>query len=207
MKVRLIVYLLLILELGCSMPDKNATLTSLDSIYIDSVINRYEWIFKKAEDHQLFFTNGRSFNTHLFDLRYIGQVTKKDRPPYLIFSGRYCEDCDAQVSIYVQSPEEGEMVVELGANRHHYAGNEKDPGTDSVVYHSRVFYGEILKDTKGIIWYQKRLTVGRTWEPDIYLIDLSGEKRKQVILKDKGQLKETLALYKKGKCSEIKGLD
>ena len=207
MKVRLIVCLLLILQLGCSTPDSRSNLTVSDSAYVDSVINRYEWVFKKAEDGKLFFTNGRSFNTHLYDLRYIGQVAKKDKAPYLVFSGRDCDNCDAQISIYVQSPDEGEPVVELGANRHHYAGNEKDAGTDSIVYRSRVFYGEVLDDIKGVIWYQKRLTVGNTWEPDIYLIDVTGNERKQLILKDKGQIKQTLALHKKGKCTEIKGLD
>lgn len=199
------VFTLLLLQFGCNMPDTTANLSSRDTTSVDSILNRNEWVFDKAEDRSLYFTNGKSFDTHLYDLRYIGQVPVKDKAPYFIFSGRYCSDCDEVISIYVHSPSDGNLEVAMGKNGYSYPGEEKDSATDNVVYQARVFYGEVLDKTKGVIWYQKKITPTRTWQTDIYLVDLTNKNRKEGVLKDNGQLKQTLNLFRKEKCTEIKG--
>lgn len=202
-----IVYLLFLFVAGCNLPDSTTNVSSRDTISVDSIINLSEWVFDKAEDRSLFFTNGKSVNTHLYDLRYIGQVARKEMAPYLIFSGRYCNECDEPISIYVHSPSDGDLTVAMGKNGYSYPGEEKDSATDNLIYQARVFYGEVLDKTKGVIWYQKKITPTRTWQTDIFLIDLTNNTRKEGVVKDKGQLKQTLNLYRQEKCTEIKGMD
>jgi len=69
--------------------------------------NTSEWIFDKVRAHTLEFKNGKSYNTDLYDLKYIGQVANNNKAPFLIFSGRECLECDANISIYIHSPANG----------------------------------------------------------------------------------------------------
>ncbi len=202
-----VIFLLLLSGLACNLPDSTARISSRDTVSIDSIINRSEWVFEKAEDRSLYFTNGKAFNTHLYDLRYIGQVHRKEMAPNLIFSGRYCNNCDEPVSIYVHSPSDGDLVVAMGKNGYAYPGEEKDSATGNLVYQARVFYGQVLNKTEGVIWYQKKITPTRNWQTDIYLIDLTNNTRKEGVVKENGQLKQTLALYSADKCTEIKGME
>jgi hypothetical protein len=63
-----------------------------------------EWLFDKVDGSKLVFKDEQIFETNLFELAYIGQVSIDSKAPYLIFSGRDCNECDANISIYVHSP-------------------------------------------------------------------------------------------------------
>jgi hypothetical protein len=203
-------YFLFFLLFGCWSNEKPMT-TSInikngkDVKKTGNLAQSQEWVFEKVQGTKLLFKNGRAFDTHLFELAYIGQVSVLSKVPYLIFSGRDCSECDANISIYVHSPDDGELDVRRGQNRYLYSGMERDFETDSLLYHSRAFYGEVLNHTKGVIWYETRLLEDNSWGTDVFLLNVSTGTKKDTILTDTNQLKQTLQLLKEGKCKEIVG--
>ncbi|MDB5120301.1 MAG: hypothetical protein JWN56_1519 [Sphingobacteriales bacterium] len=64
------------------------------------------------------------------------------------------------------------MNAKNGITKYKYPGNETDP-SGTLVYKSRAFYGQILKDVKGIIWYQEQLKENHSWSKTIFLLNLT----------------------------------
>jgi hypothetical protein len=169
--------------------------------------NDNNWIFEKVIGSVLKFKNGKEYNTRLYQLKYIGQIANPNKAPFLIFSGRDCDECDANISIYVHSPSNGTLEVANGENRYDYPGTERDIEDKSLLYMARAFYGEILPGINGVIWYSDQLMQNNIWQKSLFIVNLNNGVKKEKILKDSGQLKESLVLLKQGLCKEIKGID
>ena len=166
-----------------------------------------KWNFDKVAGSVLKFKNGETFNTHLYELSYIGSIENAQKAPFLIFSGRDCDECDANISIYIHSPADGTLEIENGTNRYQTPGSERDFENDSLLYKARAFYGQVLPGIKGVIWYQDQLNKNNQWENSIFLVSLTNGSKKDTIIHDTEKLKLTLALLKQGNCKEIKEMD
>jgi hypothetical protein len=164
-----------------------------------------DWTFDKVEKSNIVFKNGQSFETKLFELEYIGQVSSNNKKPYLIFSGCDCQDCDANISIYIHSPLDGAIIVEHGQNRYQYPGTETDYETDSTLCISRAFYGQVLENINGVIWYENRLLENGKMGRIVFLSKIENEKLIDTLYIDNGNLDETLNLLNKRLCIEIQG--
>ncbi len=200
-------YILTILFLaGCGTNDKSKgnSNQSADSLATKTKDNS-NWVFEKVNNSKLFFKGGQTFETNLFDLEYIGQVSADNKAPYLIFSGRDCNECDANISIYIHSPSDGKLVVDHGQNRYQYPGTENDYETDSVLYISRAFYGQVLESFKGVIWYENRLLENGQMGRSVFLSYIDNGSLKDTTYEDNGKIGETINLLKKGLCNEIVG--
>lgn len=171
------------------------------------IIDSNEWIFQGTAGSILKFKNGKEYNTNLYELNYIGQIVNGHEAPFLVFSGRDCNECDANISIYVYSPSNRPLKVENGENRYQYPGTERDYESDSLLYKARAFYGQVLPGINGVIWYNEQLIENNTWQKSLFLVNLSNGIKKDTALKISGQLKNTLRLLDQGACKEIKGLD
>jgi hypothetical protein len=169
--------------------------------------NSNEWLFDKVEGKVLRFKNGKMFNTSLYSLKYIGQITNDNKAPFLIFSGRDCNECDANISIYIHSSSNGHLNVENGENRYGFPGTERDLENNKPVFKSRAFYGQVLPGIKGVIWYQNQLMENKSWQKSIFFVNLNGGVKKETTSKDVEKLKLTLQLLEQGSCKEIKGVD
>lgn len=134
-------------------------------------------------------------------------VPNGNKVPFSIFSGRDCNECDANISIYIHSPSNGYLKVENGENRYGLPGSERDYENNSLLYQARAFYGQVLPGIKEVIWYQKQLMENNTWQSSIFLVNLSNGLKKETIFKTTEKLKLTLDLLKQGLCKEIKGID
>jgi len=170
-------------------------------------LEKMNWNFKNISGSTINFGNGKSFNTHLYELKYIGQIPNGDQIPFFIFSGRDCNECDANISIYIHSPKDGKLTIENGQNRYQYPGKERDVEDNSLVYKGRTFYGQVLKNTIGVIWFEEQLMEDNSWRKSTYLIKISNGNKKEIVYKNSTQLAETLELLKQGLCKEIKGID
>ncbi len=166
-----------------------------------------DWQFEKVVGSKIKFKNGKIFDAHLYQLKYIGQVSNNIKPPFLIFSGRDCDECDANISIYIHSPGERNFIVGHGENTYPYPGTEKDVETNKLVYTSRVFYGEVLKGINGVIWYEHRILDNNKWGDFIFFVKIKNGKKNDVQLKNKKLLIETLEMLQNGFCKEIKGVN
>jgi hypothetical protein len=177
----------------------------LDSNLLVQGITSSNWTFDKIEGSKLVFKNGQKFETNLFELEFIGQVPADNKAPYFIFSGRDCNECDANISIYIHSPSDGQLNVGHGQNRYQYPGTETDYQSDKILYVSRAFYGKVLENINGIIWYENRLSENGKMGRTVYLSYIVNNLLKDTVYEDKGKLGETVNLSKKGFCKEIKG--
>lgn len=163
------------------------------------------WEFLKVNNDTLVFKGGNSFKTNLFDLEYIGQVKADQKAPYLIFSGRDCEECDANISLYIHSPSDGKLEVENGENRYQFPGIETDFETDSLLYTSKAFFGKILENKFGVIWYENNLLENGKMGKSTFITFIKNGILKDTIFADHKDLNETIRLFNEGLCKEIKG--
>jgi hypothetical protein len=205
--MRQLTYILTILFLSsCGTNDnsKSNIIQTSDSLTTNSKAN-IDWTFDKVQGSKIIFKDGQIFETNLFELEYIGQVSADNKAPFLIFSGRDCNECDANISIYIHSPSDGRLVVDHGQNRYQYPGKEKDYETDSVLYISRAFYGQVLEDINGVIWYENRLLENGKMGRFVFLSRIDNGSLKDTTYEDTGKLDHTIILKNKGLCKEIKG--
>jgi hypothetical protein len=184
-------------------PKSNKSQTT-DSLTTKTKIN-INWTFDKVQDSKLIFKGGQTFETNLFELEYLGQVSGDDKAPFLIFSGRDCNECDANISIYIHSPSDGKLVIDHGQNRYQYPGTEKDYETARVIYISRAFYGQVLDNINGVIWYENRLLENGKMGRFVFLSRIDNGSLKDTTYDDNGKLDQTIRLKNKGLCNEIVG--
>jgi len=193
---------------GCSNQEQNNSIVASDSCAtatkIDSSSNlqNNEWEIAKVEDKTLLFSNGKSFKTSLFDLKYIGQLQTKKKAPYLILSGRSCKDCDENISIYIWSPDDGEMKSGGQQPRYSYPEKEEDYLTNELVYGNRMFYGSCL-GTESCIWVQRSLNKNKTWKNSVFMVKVQNDTLREIKLNESAELNELLG--KVIKCSELPG--
>jgi hypothetical protein len=204
---QLLYILTTILLLSCSTKDNSKKLSDrrvIESLKTDNKAS-VDWTFDKVDGNKLVFKSGQTFETNLFELEFIGQVSVDNKAPYFIFSGRDCDECDANISIYIHSPSDGQLVVGHGQNRYEYPGTETDYMTDSILCISRAFYGQVLENINGVIWYENRLLENGNMGRFIFLARIDNGSLKDTSYIDNGSLNQTIQLIKKGLCKEIEG--
>ncbi len=181
-------------------PDKNL------ANCVDKVTNAPDnWEFETVQNKSLLFKNGRSFETGLFELEYIGQIPVDKKAPYLIYSGRDCNGCDANISIYVHSPSDGSLAVERGQNRYEYPGTLKYYEDNRVLQTSKAFYGQVLPNVVGILWHISGNSLTKKGPGTIYLVRFENGSRKDTSFVSEFALGQTIILARKGLCKEIPG--
>lgn len=169
--------------------------------------NTNRWKFESVVGSELKFKNGQKFDTKLYRLKYIGQITNGVSAPFLIFSGSDCDECDENISIYFHSPQNGNLEIKDGKNRYQYPGTERDIENDSLIYTARAFYGQVLPHVNGIIWYQQQLMDDNSLQSSVFMAKLNRGLIIDTMFTDTSKLKQTLNLLKQRKCKEIKGFD
>ena len=200
--------ILLVCYTVCSLNMKDYTQKPMGTQLIEKQTDAKKqiWDFEKIEGNKLYFKNGKQFKTSLYELKYIGQVPNGNKAPFLILSARDCDECDANSSIYICSPADGPLRVASGENSYSLPGTERDLEDKNILFKARAFYGLVLSNIKGVIWYQNQLMENGTWKKSIFLVNLNHPYKKEISMKDKGQLQETLNLLKQGLCKEIPGV-
>jgi len=202
----LVIILTLWTFIGCGSKEDSKSVIKKTAV-IPTTKNKVSeaWLFEKVDGSKLVFKNGQTFQTNLFELKFIGQVSNGNKAPFLIFSGRDCNECDANISLYIHSPSDGKLSIKHGENSYQFPGTETDYETDSITYVSRAFFGQVLDNTKGVIWYESRLLENGKMGPNVFLSRIEKGSKKDTVFADKGELEETTRLVKKGLCIEIQG--
>ena len=164
-----------------------------------------EYRYIKISGDTIFFTNGQHYKTHLFETEFIGLIDVVGKAPYLIYSGRDCNECDANISLYVHSPDDGVLDVSNGQNRYVYPGKVMHYETGELIYESSCYYGEVLNGIKGVIWYITDHGEADSIYHHTFLLNGKGTELQDTLWKSIKTLSETEALFKAGKCKEIAG--
>lgn len=107
----------------------------------------------------------------LFDKELLGSIeTKKNT--WLVLAGRNCTDCDANLSVYIYPMHDFPGADTLRTIRYSYPGKEYNYEDDSLIFESRVFWGDCLPRLENIvIWYQRQLN-DDGWDYSYYWLQL-----------------------------------
>lgn len=107
-------------------------------------------VYKEIKGDTIFFNNGKFFKTGLFDLNYLGQLNTKNKLPYLVLSGRQCDECDENTSIYIHSFSDGLLKQQ---NRYMYPGKLLDYMSNKCIFESKLFIGDCYSKNS-LVWRQ-----------------------------------------------------
>ena len=180
----------------------NKNLVIPDSIKVDS--NSYMHIGRISES-TVVLPDGALFETNLYDFKLIGEIETQTKFPYLILSGRQCENCDANISIYIQCPSDGSLKPEHEQERYSYPGHLYSFMQDSLIFESRMFFGEVLDNRNGVIWYQKELLDNKNWVETVYFVEIRNDTLVAITIT--ANIKLTLKQVERGNAKELDGLD
>lgn len=206
--IRLIIILIVFLVSCSTNNDSKKQVSEQQENIQNEKTQTNEWVLEKIDSSKLVFKNGRIIETKLFNLGFIGQIPLENKDPYLIFTGVDCNFCDANNSIYIHSPSDGDLIVGAGKNAYGMPGRIFSYMNDSLLYKGRVFYGQVLENRKGVIWYQNTLMETGKWEKTVFIAEIIDNKKNNQFLTDtSGLLKQTLSMLQKGLCREIEGFD
>jgi hypothetical protein len=159
--------------------------------------------FSHLSGDTIFFTHGQYYKTHLYETGFIGMVNVGDKAPYLIYSGRDCNECDANLSLYIHSPDDGTLDVSDGQYRMIYPGKVFHYETGELIYESNAFYGEVVNGTRGLIYYTGDFSeTGDTLKRTL-LIRLDAAGMTDSMWNHHLTLNQTIRLEAAGLCHEI----
>ncbi|MEM6845329.1 MAG: hypothetical protein AAF632_24160 [Bacteroidota bacterium] len=152
---------------------------------------------REIKEGVVYFNNNESFDTHLFGLEYLGQISTKQGKPYLVLSGTDCLYCDENPTIRVLTPNNGLEGKYSYPGKIHYWEN------DELIYESRVFFGEILPNRKGIAWIQREKNDQNDWVKSTYFLEIANDELLEI--RDSIQIDNVLEQVVQQKAFEIPG--
>jgi hypothetical protein len=190
MKYLIAVFFAVLTGLGISQPQQ--TITKFDEV-------------ENAANKKVNFKSGKVYETNLFEIEFIGQLQSTQKADFLILAGRQCEECDANISIYIHSPSDGPLQDEAYQPRYGFPGKVFYYEDNRLVYESRTFWGEVLPKRFGVIWFQKQLTDKNEWVESVFFAELLNDKIEDKTVK--ATIDQLVDQVKKGTAWEIKGRD
>ncbi len=159
----------------------------------------------KIDGNKIVFNDGYTFQTNIYDLGFIGQLKALKKKPFLILTGVQCDSCDASVSIYIVSPSDGPLKTEDKQTRYGLPGRVRAYDTDELIYEGRAFWGEVIPEKFGVIWFQKELNEKKEWVESVFFAELVNDNLNAQFIK--ADIKLTLSQVDLGKAWEIEGGD
>lgn len=153
--------------------------------------------------------DGSKFSTSLYQPKVIGQLRTARKMPYYILSGRGCQECDANTSIYIHSPSDGPMKDEGGQARFAYPGREVSYEDSKPVYEARMFFGDcVAGHPVAAVWFQHFLADDRQWHNSVFVAEVKDD---SLVSKElAGQvpkISEAEEAVAKGHCQEVPGTE
>ena len=165
------------------------------------------WEFVKKTGQKLIFKSGFSYNTKLYDLKFISVLGNSPKP-YFLVAGRSCNNCGENMKIYILGLNDIKKPID-SVGSYLYPGTLRDYENNKIISSSKMFYGKCIKANSNdfVIWVQNDVNdFGKTIK-SIYLVEITP---KGLLEK---QIKSSELQYKKilsalnTKCRELKGLE
>lgn len=153
---------------------------------------------------RIIYRNGHEMKADLVDLQFIGQLPGREKPPYIIFAGRRCHDCESNQSIYIHSPGDGRLTRR--STRYRYPGQVYSHVNGALVEESRAFFGDCLGGYSSgvVVWFIRSRMDRPGWVEKVEVAETSGGSLRLTEIKEPApKIDGTLALVKEKKCREI----
>ncbi|MBS1546840.1 MAG: hypothetical protein JST38_16945 [Bacteroidetes bacterium] len=154
----------------------------------------------------LVFHNGDTLATGLKEFRLTGRLTDPLGRTWLLCRGTKERPLNGGTSLYILSSGDSAVHAALGAPWH-TPGRLVDAATGKSYYEAETFAGEVLKDTVGVIWYERALMPNGQWKLNTTLLDLNGTHPDTLVFFGHGRKSTTLGLAFSGKCHILDSLD
>ena len=161
--------------------------------------------YDKIVGQTIFLKNGQEVKTEIFNLKFLGQIRDNLNSTYFILSGRPCDSCDANISIYIHSPLQKDKSLNKKSPSYSFPGKLTYYVDNSLIFESRAFFGEVLPDRYGIIWFQKERDDQKKLINSVFFVEII--KGKIVEKRQNESLVSTLEQVKINKAFEIIGMD
>lgn len=208
---KIILLSLLPLAMGCSAPPIEQSVRSTparSTSHKDSVtaIHASAWHIVQRNPSVLVFNDRDTLFTGLRDLEQLAQFTTPLGRSWFMFSGIKVADEKHGVALYVFSPGDSTSSHAL-EQPWHMPGRLIDGDGSQCYYEAEVFAGEVLRDTIGVIWYERSLMPDGHWRLNTTLLDLNGVQPDTLVLFGHRRKSTTIDLAFHGKCQLINSLD
>jgi len=156
----------------------------------------------------LVLPDGSRFQSTLYGLKVIGQLRTVHKLPYYVLAGVGCQECDANVSVYIHSPSDGPMKNEGTQPRFDYPGQTISYEDNSVVSETRMFLGNcIARHPDAVVWFERFIGDDKQWHEGVYLAEVKDDHLVIEEPKANGpRLREAEDSAKKSECHEIPGV-
>ncbi|MGZ5304861.1 MAG: hypothetical protein ACXWDO_12160, partial [Bacteroidia bacterium] len=143
----------------------------------------------------------------LHDVKFLGQLKNKKNAHLMLFAGKDCKDCDASNAVFIYSTIDKKIVIPEYAP-YDYPGTEYDAADSTMLYNTRMFYGNILPGVEnGIIWYQNMLT-DYGYQKSVYLIKVEKNTiKEELLVENLPSIEDTLKLVEQKTAYEVPAVD
>jgi hypothetical protein len=176
-------------------------------LFAQSTANDVKVVKSKDGSGTLVLPDGTKFQTSLYNLKLLGQLKTDRKLPYYILAAVGCDQCDANISIYIHSPSDGPIKDEATQRRFQYPGQELYYADHSLLYKGRMFFGNcIARYPNSAIWFETLLGSDKRWNPDVYVAAVKSDNLAvEKITQNMPLISEAEASVKKGQCREVPG--
>lgn len=106
------------------------------------------------------------YDKELISTFKVGENTKA----YILYALE-CMECDANRNLHIVLKNDSTSKI---LSQYPIPGKVYFYENDELIYEARAFYGEILPDTFGMIWYQSGLQDEGQWQSSVYLLEING---------------------------------
>jgi hypothetical protein len=196
-----IIFVSLFVIIACGYKSSNSPQIKQNSIHTTNYDSTSINAFDLPQDLKLAIQK----KLHLKQLNMLGSFKNMQSKEVYLIEGDYWDETYHEWNMYVVLNSKDADSSDMG--KYSLPGKEYD-FYDTLIYETRVFYGQCLKKYPcSIVWYQKTLMdKTKKWEMDYYILDVSSDKFKAYRFKEREiNLKEILDNLAGNKCVEIPG--
>jgi hypothetical protein len=161
-------------------------------------------------DTLLRLPDGTEFDPQLHALRYHGTLQTIDGTPLLIFSGIECQDCDANRTVHLRSPDPRLFSPETEFSAiYAFPGKQFSYEDDSVLVESRLFYGICLEREPNpvVVQFATHYEDSTAVERVVYSAVRDDRIADSILTDSLPKLPRTLRRVQNGKCRELQPED
>ena len=163
---------------------------------------------KRVDGKFLVFIDNSRFDTRLYDMKYMESLIDNNGATYFVLSGRTCEGCDGNISIFLLSLKDSIKPLSEFPD-YKYPGKVFYWENNELIFESKLFIGNCINNgekTNKLIWVQRALNDNKKFDSLMFIVDIFNDKIRNTEIKPQNQEYKKNLQYLKN-CKEIKGIE
>ncbi|MEO7081275.1 MAG: hypothetical protein ABIY71_07090 [Flavobacteriales bacterium] len=207
---------LFMLGMGCTAPElepvsqtTTANTPPANDLVQDNLPGQQSGAWKTLphEPGTLVFGENDTLRTGLQDLQLMKELSAPSGLPWYLFRARVAnKGGEKEMAMYILCPDK-QVYSRSAQEPWHMPGRLFDGPNEESYYEAEVFAGEVLRDTIGVIWYDRSLMPDGEWKENTVLLNLTGPMPDTLVLFGHGRKSSTISLAFHGKCELLESVD